>query len=112
SRYCTALSEPVSNLIAFTEKPLQLLLDNASNPLGKDKQQLPFMIATEPFANRVVSSFGKPMVASFTEMDLHTNNLLNSDCHVVNLRISARSNTSNIVVIRFSNDGSFQFLKP
>lgn len=111
TRYCSDLSEPLLDLIAFTEKPLQLLLDNASNPLGKDKQLLPFMIATEPFANRVASSFGKPLVASFTEIDLHSNNLLNSACHVVNLRMHAQAHPSNIVLIRFAKDGSFQFIK-
>jgi L-threonylcarbamoyladenylate synthase len=111
SRYCGALSEPVIDLISFAEKPLQLVLEGATHPLGKEHAQIPFMIATEPFANRVSSSYGKPLLATFTEMDPHANNLLNKPCHVVNLRISARSNPNNIVVIRFASDGSFQFLK-
>jgi L-threonylcarbamoyladenylate synthase len=112
SRYCGALNEPVLDLISYTEKPLQLLLEGATNPLGKDKRLLPFMIATEPFANRVASSFGKPLMAAFTEADPHSNELLNRACHVVNLRIHSKAHPNNIVAMRFAADGSFQFIKP
>jgi tRNA A37 threonylcarbamoyladenosine synthetase subunit TsaC/SUA5/YrdC len=109
-RYCGSLGEPVLDLIEFSEKPLQVYFDTATKAAQNINQDLPFMVAKDPLTNRITNSFGKPVFAAFTTKDAHANPLLNRPCHVVNLRSGNYASPENIVVMRFSKDGSFRFI--
>jgi tRNA A37 threonylcarbamoyladenosine synthetase subunit TsaC/SUA5/YrdC len=108
-RYYGQLSEPLLNLIEFSEKPLQFILKGASQAAKHLPSNLPFMIASDTFSNRVSSSYGKPLLAAFGQEP--NTSIDNIPCHVVNLRTSMDANTDQIVVMQFNQDGSFQFIK-
>ena len=111
SKYSAPLSEPVLNLIEFSEKPLQFIIDGASIVAPTIPANTPFMIAADPFSNRVASSFGKALLAGFGTEPANNFQDLNTTCHVVNLRAGMNASPDQIIIMRFSKDGSFQFIK-
>ena len=111
SKYTAPLSEPVLNLLEFSERPLQFVIEGASAAAPNIPLETPFMIATDPFSNRVASSFGKALLAGFGAEPVTNLQDLKTTCHVVNLRAGMHASPDQIVVMQFSKDGSFRFIK-
>jgi len=111
SKYTAPLSEPVLNLLEFSERPLQFVIEGASAAAPNIPLETPFMIATDPFSNRVASSFGKALLAGFGTEPVTNIQDLNTTCHVVNLRAGMHASPDQIVIMQFSKDGSFRFIK-
>jgi len=116
NKYVKSIPDALWDLIEYTGKPLHLLPEDTINlpaVFNGENHQAVFRIVKDEFTLTVTSKFGKPVFAAVfasSEQPLKTNSILNNKCYMVNLRAGAKLNAGNLTVMKFSDNGKFEFI--
>ena len=116
-KYVKVLPDTIWDLIQFSTKPMILWLQGAVNlptELINETGEAAFRIPKDEFTNVLLHKAGKPIYAVLLtnqEQPAKTTSILNKPGFVVNLRLSQKSNTDELVVMRLSPSGQISFLK-
>jgi len=113
-RYSASIPDAVWDIIEFSERPIHVFIQNASNPCGITTRELPFYIAKDDFTMSVAGKYGKPLLTANLKSKEHPekkSSFLDAEAYVVNLRIKSHASTENLVIIKFYENGKFEFLK-
>lgn len=116
-KFAKTIPDAIWDLIEFTTKPLHLVVDEMINfpslPF-REIEDVAFRIVKDEFTIALTSKFGKPVFAAVLSSDSHpekTNSILNKNCYVVNLRVSAKANPQNLVIIRLLKNEKFEIIR-
>ena len=116
TKYVKEIPDMLWDLIEFSNKPLHVILEKVVNvpAVLAEKEECIFSIVKDPFSLNLITKFGKPIFATVLNDQSHPSRqstILNQPGYVVNLRLSSKSNTENLVILRLSPLGRIQFIK-
>jgi L-threonylcarbamoyladenylate synthase len=114
-RYLREIPESMFQLIEYSDKPLHLFIDAAINlPAGTDQANTAFTFPNDEFVSSLTAGFGKPLF-TISLINSHqpekSETMFNHPLYVVNLRTGSKNSIDNLVIVRFSTNGSFSIIK-
>ncbi len=115
-KYVKELPDVVWDLVEFTSKPLQLIMNDVLNipqSILPDKEAT-FRIVKDTFTKNILYKFGKPVFTAVLKNQMqpeHEKTILNKPAYIVNLRSGAKLSTENLVIIKLSNGNKIEILK-
>lgn len=116
-KYVKVLPDTIWDLIQFSTKPMILWLQGAVNlspALISESGEAAFRIPKDEFTNVLLHKAGKPIYTALLpnqEQPAKTTSILNKPGFVVNLRLSQKANTDELVVMSLTPSGQISFLK-
>ena len=116
TRYVKEIPDIIWDLIEFSKKPLHIILEKVVNipSVLIHFDESTFSIVKDPFSLNLIHKFGKPVFAAvFTDQNHPSKQtiILNKPGYVVNLRVSSKANTENLVLLKLSPSGKIEFIK-